>query len=254
MVNFTAVYVLWLRELIRYSRAKSRMISSLVMPVLFLLAFGTGLRSVNIAGIPENVDYMAFLIPGIIGMTLMSSSVMSGLSVLWDREFGFLKEIMVAPVDRLSIVLGRIAGGVITSVIQGLLIFTLSLLLGLKIHSFYSLAMALTVIFLISISFVGLGLIFSSLLKDMQGFGAVMNLIVMPLLLLSGAFFPISNLPWFVKVASYMDPLTYGVDGLRAALMGFSNIALFTDIGVLTLISVVFLTIGTILFERSESA
>lgn len=253
MVNFTAVYVLWLRELKRYVRAKSRVISSLILPVLFLVGLGFGFNKMIVPGTPVDVNYIIFIMPGVIGMGLMSSSVMSGISVLWDREFGFLKEIMIAPVDRFSIALGRIAGGMVTSMIQGLLIFVISLFLGLKISSVYTLLLALVIMALISATFVGLGLIFSSLMKDMQGFSSIMSLVIMPFLFLSGAFFPIDNLPVFIRVISYFDPLTYGVDGLRSVFINTSSMPLAVDIAVLLLISAVFLTIGTILFEKSES-
>ncbi len=251
MVSFTTIFVLWLRELKRYYRAKSRLVSSFIMPLFFLISLGFGLS--NIMVVANGVDYLLFLIPGIICMGLMNSSLMSGISVIWDREFGFLKEIMVAPVDRLSIALGRVAGGMTTSVIQAILILIITLFLGLTINSALTLFVALGIMFLTSATFVGLGLIISSFIKDLQGFGGVIGLILMPLLLLSGAFYPVSNLPLAVRVVSYIDPLTYGVDALRSVLVGTSSLPLTIDLVVLLTLSVSFVLIGTYLFKRSES-
>ncbi|MFA5406255.1 MAG: ABC transporter permease [Candidatus Nanoarchaeia archaeon] len=254
MVDIKAIYTLWLRELKRFSRSKSRIISSLSMPLLFLVALGLGFSNINVAGAPEGASYIAFLMPGIICMTLMTSSVMSGISVLWDREFGFLKEIMVAPVDRLSIALGRMAGGVTTSMIQGLLILLLSLLMGVGLPSIVTFLMVLLVMTLISTTFVGLGLIFSSIMKDMQGFSSIMSFIIMPLLFLSGAFYPIDNLPLIVRLLSYADPLTYGVDALRGLLIGFTTFPLIMSVGLIALTSIIMIVIGTALFNKSDNA
>lgn len=224
------------------------------MPLLFLVALGLGFSNINVAGAPEGASYIAFLMPGIICMTLMTSSVMSGISVLWDREFGFLKEIMVAPVDRLSIALGRMAGGVTTSMIQGLLILLLSLLMGVGLPSIVTFLMVLLVMTLISTTFVGLGLIFSSIMKDMQGFSSIMSFIIMPLLFLSGAFYPIDNLPLIVRLLSYADPLTYGVDALRGLLIGFTTFPLIMSVGLIALTSIIMIVIGTALFNKSDNA
>jgi ABC-2 type transport system permease protein len=219
-INFTAIYILWLREMKRFLRSWSRIVGTLIMPLFFLVFLGFGFKGAFIPGVGYTKDYIFFLVPGIIGMTLISTSIMSGLSVLWDREFGFLKEIMVAPVSRVSIAIGRILGGMTTSLIQAILIFLIALGMGFKIPGFLSFFLALLVMALISAGFIGFGLIFASILKDIQGFGIIMQLIIMPLMFLSGALFPLSNLPRFLRYVSYLDPLTYGVESLRKVLVG----------------------------------
>jgi ABC-2 type transport system permease protein len=253
MINRPAIYMLWLREMKRFSRAKSRIIGSLIMPLFFLAFLGLGFNRMAVPGVAPGVNYIKFLVPGIIGMTLLFSSTMQGLSVLWDREFGFLKEIMVAPVSRVSIVLGRIAGGVTTSLIQALLILAISLVLGFRLHSWTDLFTALAFMLLVSFTFIGLGLIFASRMKDMQGFGLVMNFIIFPLFFLSGAFYPLTNLPLFIRALSYLDPLTYGVDGLRGVMIHSPTHPVLTNMLVMLGFSALMLFLGAYFFEKSES-
>jgi len=253
MVNGTAVYVLWLREMKRFSRARSRVLGSLIMPLFFLAFLGLGFNRMPVPGVAPGVGYITFLVPGIIGMALLFSSTMQGLSVLWDREFGFLKEIMVAPVSRVSIALGRIAGGVTTSLLQALLILAVSILLGFRIRSALGLLAAFGFMLLISFTFIGLGLVFASRMKDMQGFGLVMNFLVFPLFFLSGAFYPLTNLPWVIRSLSFVDPLTYGIDGLRAVLIQTHAFPLALDFLVLAAFAAAMLFLGAYFFEKSES-
>jgi ABC-2 type transport system permease protein len=175
------------------------------------------------------------------------------MSVLWDREFGFLKEIMVAPVSRVSIVLGRIAGGATTALIQAMMILIISLFIGFRIASFGSFIVALAFMVLIATSFIGLGLVFASKMKDMQGFGLVMNFIIFPLFFLSGALYPLQNFPPAVRLLTYLDPLTYGIDGLRASLLGVSSFSLLFDFFLLLGISLFMVSLGAYFFEKSES-
>jgi len=253
MINKTAVYVLWLREMKRFMRAKSRVVGALAMPLFFLAFLGLGFRRLSIPGMSGEVDYVRFLVPGIIGMSILFSSTFGGLSVLWDREFGFLKEIMVAPVTRVSIVVGRIAGGVTTALIQAVLILGISYIMGFKIISVTSFFLALAFMTLIAITFHGLGLIFASKMKDMQGFSIVMNFVIFPLFFLSGALYPLENFPVWLRYISKIDPLTYGVDGLRAALIGVSSFSIVTNFILLMIFSSVMITLGTYFFEKSES-
>lgn len=199
------------------------------------------------------MNYIRFLVPGILGMSLLFSSTFGGLSVLWDREFGFLKEIMVAPVSRVSIVLGRIAGGVTTSIMQGVLILIASTVLGFRIPSVVSILISFIFMVLISITFLGLGLIFASMMKDMQGFGIVMNFVIFPLFFLSGAIYPLENFPNWLRVFSYLDPLTYGIDGLRKALIGMSSYPLIFNLAIMIVFSLGMVILGAYFFEKSES-
>ncbi len=254
-----AVYVLWLREVRRFFRLRSRVIGSLGMP-FFLLLF-LGLAPVSFPGMPTG-RYIDLLAPGIIGMVLLFSSMGAGTSVLWDREFGFLKEIMVAPISRTSIVLGKIGGGITTSLFQGLLILALALPLGFKLTgisatpSLPSLTLgfllALIYMLLIGITFVGLGLAFASKMSDIHGFQLIWNFLVFPVFLLSGALIPVDMFPRWLQGVAYADPLTYGVDGLRGCLVGFSQFALWFDFFILLGCSILTVGLGTYLFSRVE--
>ncbi len=253
IIQGAAIYVLWLRELKRFVRAKSRVVGALAMPLFFLAFLGLGFRKMMIPGVSEEVGYVSFLVPGILGMSLLFSSTFGGLSVLWDKEFGFLKEIMVAPVSRVSIVLGRLVGGITTSLVQGISLLGVSFLLGLKINSIVSLPLAIVFMALISSSFLGLGLIFASKMKDMQGFNIVFNFVIFPLFFLSGALYPIENFPVWVRYISYIDPLTYGVDGLRGVLIGVSSFSVLFDLVMMIAMSLVMIFLGAYFFEKSEA-
>jgi ABC-2 type transport system permease protein len=250
VIDGIAIYVLWLREMTRFIRAKSRVIGTLGMPLFFMAFLGFGFSRAQLPNLPPGVNYIQFLVPGIVGMTLLFSSTFTGISVLWDREFGFLKEIMVAPVSRVSIVLGRIAGGATTSLIQGGTILLLSVPLGFTIHGAGEVLLSVLIMLLISVIFISLGLVFASNMKDIHGFNMITNFVVFPLFLLSGALFPVENLPAQVRVFAYLDPLTYGVDGLRGALLGLSSFPLLLDLGLLALSSLVMVALAAFFFER----
>jgi ABC-2 type transport system permease protein len=252
MVSFTAIYVLWLRELKKFIRSKARIIGSLTTPLLFLAGLGLGFSGTKVPGI-EATSYLQFLTPGIVGMSLLFSSTFAGLTLLLDREFGFLKEIMVAPVDRISIVLGRTAGGLTTGLIQALLILLVALVAQKELISVAALLLSIVFIILTSCTFIGIGLIFASMMRDTQGFNLVVNFLIFPLFFLSGALYPINNLPNWLKSISLIDPLTYGVDGLRGAMIGASHFSLFLDFIVLAVFSTVTVFLGAYFFERSQS-
>jgi ABC-2 type transport system permease protein len=253
MIQKTAIIVLWSREMKRFLRAKSRIVGALAMPLFFLAFLGMGFRRVALPGMAEGVGYINFLVPGILGMSLLFSSTFGGLSVLWDREFGFLKEIMVAPVSRVSIVLGRIAGGVTTALIQGLMILAVSFILGFRIVSLPLLPVAVMFMILISVTFLGLGLIFASKMRDMQGFSIVMNFVIFPLFFLSGALYPLDNFPRWLRLLCHLDPLTYGVDGLRGVMIGMSAYPVWFDLGVMSVFALIMIGLGAYFFDKSES-
>ncbi len=251
-INVTAIYVLWLREMKRFVRAKSRVIGTLAMPLFFLAFLGLGFTKMNVPGMSKDIDYIHFLVPGIIGMTMLFTSMFAGISVLWDREFGFLKEIMVTPVNRVSIVLGRIVGGTTTALIQGILILGISVLMGFKITGITSFLSSIVFMFLIAVTFIGLGLIFASKMKDIHGFSLIMNFVIFPLFFLSGALFPLRNLPVWIRYISYIDPLTYGVDGLRGVLIGVFSLPIVSNLIILIGFSLVMVLLGAYFFEKSE--
>jgi ABC-2 type transport system permease protein len=250
-ISLNAIYVLWLREMKRFFRNKSRIIGSLGMPFFFLAFIGSGLNSVfSFPGM--GVNYIQFLAPGIVGMVMLFASMFAGISVLWDRQFGFLKEIMVTPVSRLSIMLGRVVGGVSTAIMQGLIILVMGIFMGLAVPSLMGLLSALMMMLLISVSFISIGLIFASLMEDMQGFQLIMNFLIMPTFLLSGALFPLSGAPGWLQSLSLANPLTYGVDGLRLSLIGIGQFPLWLDASVLAGFGLVMITIGAYLFGKTQ--
>ncbi len=251
LINPSAIYTLWLREMKRFFRARSRVIGSLGMPLFFLIFMGRGFSRANIPGIPPGIDYLNFLTPGIIGMILLFGSMFAGISVLWDRQFGFLKEVMVTPVSRVSIVLGRVAGGVTMALFQGVLVLIAGLFLGLNTGPI-GVVFSLLFMVLISSAFVGLGLAFASKMEDMHGFQLIMNFLMFPLFFLSGAIFPISELPSILVALSYINPLTYGVDALRGTLLGASNFSIIVDTAILLVFSIAMVGFGAYLFEEVE--
>lgn len=252
MINLTAIYILWLREIKRLIRTKSRIIGMFSTPLLFLGLLALGFRNISIPGMPLGIDYITFIVPGIISMGLLFSSIFAGVSVIWDREFGFLKEIMIAPVSRLSIVLGRMAGGSNISLIQGITILFIAIFAGFRIINLLSIPLSILFMFLISINFIGLGLIFASKMRDMQGFNLIMNFIIFPIFFLSGALFPIDNIPEIIRPIIYINPLTYGVDGLRGVLINASIMPVMLDFIILLFFSIIMAGIGAYLFNKSE--
>jgi ABC-2 type transport system permease protein len=215
------IYGLWHREVLRYWREKSRIVSSLILPLLWLVVFGSGLRGVQVT---PGLTYQTYIFPGILGMTLLFTSVFSGVSVIWDREFGFLKEILVAPVSRTAIVIGKALGSGTSALIQGALLIPLSYLVGVHLSP-VSIVILLPTMVLISIGLVSVGLLIASLMTSLEGFNFIMSLVIMPMFFTSGALFPLTSAPAWLRDFSYINPLTYGVDVLRwAALSGSASV------------------------------
>jgi ABC-2 type transport system permease protein len=204
---------LWQREVIRYWREKSRIVSSLILPLLWLLVFGGGMRNVQLPGVD---NYQMFIFPGILGMTLLFISVWSGVSIIWDREFGFLKEIMVAPVSRTSIVIGKTLGSGTAALIQGFILLPLSLLIGVRLEPVCVLLL-IPIMIIMAIGLVCVGLLIASMMSSMEGFNFIMSLVIMPMFFTSGALFPMASAPEWLRIAAYANPLAYGVDLLRWA-------------------------------------
>ena len=244
---------MWLREMKRFFRAKSRVISTIAFPLFFLAFLGSGFSQARFPGLPENLQYIDYLAPGIIGMAMIFTSTLSGVSLLMDREFGFLKEIMVTPASRVSIILGRTLGGITTSLFQGIAILVISMFLGVKYQSFFGIFMAVVFMILISCTFIGMGLSIASVMKDVQGFQLIVQFVIFPLFFLSGALYPIENLPSFIRFLTYLDPLTYGVDGLRGSLIGINEFPMALNFFVLVGACIFMITLGAWLFKRSEA-
>jgi ABC-2 type transport system permease protein len=245
-----AVYILWLRQLKRYVRSRTRIAASLAQPLLFLFALGFGFGPIfQKAG---HGNYIEFISPGVIGMTVLFNSMFSGIELIWDRQFGFLKETLVAPVSRLSIMIGRTLGGATTALIQGVIVMAVCTLAGLRVQNLNLLPVALLFMAMIAITFTALGTGIASLLTDFQGFQLVMNLLVMPAFFLSGALFPLGDAPAPIRIIASVDPLSFGVDGLRTALIGITHFGVPTDLAMLAMFAAVFLGVGGYLFSRIQ--
>ena len=244
------VYVLWLRQLKRYLRSRSRIVGSLGQPLLFLVALGFGFGPIfQRAG---QGNYLQFLAPGVIAMTILFTSIFSGIELIWDRQFGFLKETLVAPVPRLTIMIGRTLGGATVAMLQGLLVFGFCGLAGFRASGLGAWPAALAFMALIALTFTALGTAIASVLQDFQGFQLVMNFLVMPIFFLSGALFPLAHVPRALAIVAGLDPLAYGVDGLRSALIGVAHFGATTDLAVLAVLSAIFLAVGSYLFSRIQ--
>jgi ABC-2 type transport system permease protein len=244
------IYVMWLREVKRFLRSRARMIGALGQPLLFLVALGYGLGPVfRKAG---QGNYLEFIAPGIIGMAIIFTSIFNGMQMIWDRQFGFLKETMVAPVPRLSIMFGRTLGGATVATMQGLLVLFIAILAGFRPISIPGLVPALLIMLLVALLFSALGMAVASRLRDMQGFQLIMNFLVMPLFFLSGALFPLNNVPSALLWIARFDPLAYGVDALRHFLIGVSTFSLAVDVAVLLVVSAFFLWLSSRFFARME--
>ena len=246
----SVIYILWLRELKRYLRSRVQLVASLGQPVMYLLALGFGLGPVfQRAG---NGSYLQFMAPGVIGMTVLFSSIFSGLGLLWDRQFGFLKETLVAPVPRLQIMIGRTLGGATVAVLQGLLVSLVCVIAGFRPVNLATVPLAVVFMILIATVFSALGVAIGSSLQDMQGFQLIMNFLVMPLFFLSGALFPLAGLPKFLGVVTSIDPLSYGIDGMRSILLGSAHFGAVLDMEVLVAIASVLLVFGAYRFSKIE--
>ncbi len=245
-----AIYIMWLREVKRFVRSKSRIVGALGQPILFLIALGYGLGPVFAKA--GQGDYLEFIAPGIIGMSIIFTAIFNGMQVIWDRQFGFLKETMVAPVSRLSIMFGRTLGGATVAATQGILVLGIAILAGFHPLSWINIVPALFVMLLTALLFSALGIMVASQLKDMQGFQLIMNFLVMPLFFLSGALFPLQNAPSALLLIARFDPLSYGVDALRSFLIGSATFPLALDLSVLVFVTMFFLALGSYFFSKIE--
>ncbi len=245
------ITTIWRREVLNFIRSKSRIIGSMGMPIFFLLFIGTGVGSV--IGQAGGVNYVSFMAPGIIGMILLFGSIFSGLNVVFDKQFGFMKEMLVAPISREDIVIGKALGGATSAIVQGLLLLVMIYALGILEFNPLALAMMVPLMLIMSMGFVSIGLIFASRLDDPHGFQLIMNFLIMPMFFLSSAFFPLDGLPQWLQVLSFVDPLTYGVDAMRGLLVGQSYFPLWMDISVLGGFTIVLLLIAAWAFRGMKT-
>jgi len=260
------IYTIWLREFKAFMREKSRIIAMIGQPLLYLLIVGQGIASgLNLKEAPS-INYLQFYYPGILGMSVLFTSIFSGISIIWDREFGFLKEVLVAPVPRWAVALGKVLGGATVAMIQSAILIVLAPFIGiaLSVELFFEL---LLISFLMSIAVTSLGVALAARMRSMQGFQMLMNFLVMPLYFLSGAMFPIDSAPPWMKVLMTVNPLTYGVDALRNVVLsgaadgalpqlarqaGLIRWDLGVDLAVMTLVAVLLTAVAAVRFRRAD--
>jgi ABC-2 type transport system permease protein len=245
------IYILWLRQIKRYSRSKSRIIGAVGQPLLFLLALGYGIGSLyKRAG---GGNYITFLVPGIITQTILFGAIFWGINVIWDKQFGFLKETLVAPVSRLRILTGSALGGATTTVIQAMLVFFVSFFLGFRPYSWAMVPLALLVVVLFSFALTCFGAGLAALVNDFQGFQAINQFLIFPLYFLSSSLFPLNNVPQALRIVASVNPVSYTVDGLRTILINQTHFGLTKDLTVIAITTVVLVAFGVWAFNRIES-
>ena len=245
------IYILWLRQIKRYFRSRSRIVGAIGQPLLFLLALGYGLGSVYKAA--GQGDYLHFLVPGIMVQTVLFSAMFYGAMIIFDRQFGFLKETMVAPVSRFKIMVGGALGGATTAVMQGVLVFLISLLLGFRPLHWLDTLLALVFMSVLALAIAGFSSGIGSFVQDMQGFQAINQFLVFPLYFLSGALYPLTHVPTWLRIVAEINPISYSVDALRWAMIGSHRFPITTDLLAIGITVVVMLIFGAVRFRYIEA-
>lgn len=245
------MYMLWLRQMKRYVRSRSRMLGAVGQPILFLLALGYGLGSVfKSAG---HGDYLQFLVPGIMVQTILFAGVFWGIQIVWDRQFGFLKETLVAPVPRSQIMLGSALGGASIALIQGLIVVVVALAFGFHPANWSLVPLAVLMAGITSLAMACFGSGIGSIVQDFQGFQSINNFLVLPMYFLSGAFYPLTGIPKLLQIISYINPLTYAIDGLRGVMINQHHFSFGIDFAALIATSIIMISFGILAFRRLEA-
>ena len=248
MTELDGLYALWYREFKVFLREKSRIVSSLFTPLLWIVVFGGGLgSSVSLGG----TNYQVFIFPGILTMTILFSSIFFGLYIVWDKKIDFFKEVLVAPLSRLTIFAGKTLGGCTDALIQGSLMLAFGVILGIS-YSVQMVALVMIFMLVLAAAVVSIGLILGSFMESPEGFNLIVSFLVFPLFFLSGALFPIDNLPSWLRAFTTLNPVTYAVDGMRGVMLGMSTFPVIMDFGVLLGFAVVMIVIGSIAFSRMK--
>jgi len=255
MIQWRPVYVICLREFKKFFREKSRLLGTLARPVLWLFVVGNGMNS--LIRPQAGFSYLQFIFPGMIGMTILFSSIFSSISIVWDREFGFMKEMLVAPISRLSIVIGKALSGTLISVAQAIIILILTPLLGIHL-TFMQFIEVTAVSILVSFCITSMGILIAARLTSFDGFNIIMNFLVMPMFFLSGAMYPVSSMPPALRHLTHINPLTYGIDAFKHVLLKNGTpplgpeFPLALDLVIVTAVSVVMLTLAALSFRRKD--
>ena len=246
----SVIYILWYRQMKRYWRSRSRVLGAIGQPLLFLLALGYGLGAVYEKAGEGN--YLQFLVPGIIVQTLLFSGVFWGIQILFDKRFGFLKEMLVAPVPRVKILLGNALGGATISMMQAIMVFIVSFALGFRITDWELIPLAFVLMLVLSVTLTSFGAGIASMVEDFQGFQAINNFLIFPLFFLSSALYPLTNVPQFLQILSSLNPLTYSVDALRWTLGGNSHFPILVDMGVMAVTLIACVAFAVNRFNRIQ--
>ncbi len=255
MIQLRPIYVICVREFIKFFREKSRLLGTLARPILWLFVVGNGMNALIRPRV--GFSYLQFIFPGMIGMTILFSSIFSSISIVWDREFGFMKEMLVAPISRLSIVIGKAMSGTFISVAQAVIILVLTPFLGIQL-SIMQFIEVVAVALLVSFCITSLGILIAARLTSFDGFNIIMNFLVMPMLFLSGAMYPVTSMPPALRHLTQINPLTYGVDAFKHVLLRNAThplgpeFSLALDIVVVTAVSSTMLTLAALSFRRKE--
>ncbi|PYR36518.1 MAG: ABC transporter [Acidobacteria bacterium] len=261
MRNLKGAYTIWYRDVLRFLRDRARILASLGQPLLFLFVFGTGLAPAMSATTGGALDFRQFMFPGILAMTVLFTGIFSAVSIVWDREFGFLKEVMVAPVSRTAIALGKVAGGATVAMFQGMIVLLLAPIVGVKL-TLPEVVVIIGLMLLLATVMTSFGILIAARQKTMEGVQMMMQFLLMPMFFLSGAFFPLRGVPLWLAWLSRVDPVTYGVDSLRQAALGrtappallaaLTLHPMTTNIVVMLALTVAFIIPGVWQFARQE--
>ena len=270
MASLRAIYIIWYRDILRYWRDRWRLVASLAQPLLFLIVFGSGLSSALSGGTTfgRGLSYIQFMYPGIIGMAILFTAIFGAMSIVWDREFGFLKEVLVAPIDRSSVAIGKALGGTTQAMIQGLILLVLAPFVGVKLNLLTILEM-IPLAAILAFGLSSFGVMLASMMKSLQGFQVVMNFLMMPMFFLSGALFPLTGLPGWMTVLTRLDPASYGIDPLRRVVLSNSGLpssvidrlglsigghvlAIPLEAGIMLAFGAVMLGIAVVMFQRRD--
>lgn len=255
MLSYKAIYVIVLREFKRFFRQRGRLIVTLARPLIWLFIVGSGFT--RLIDVGSGAHYIQFILPGIVGMTILFSSIFSTISVVWDREFGFLREMLVSPVSRVTIVFGKLLSGTTLSVLQGAALLFVAPFLGLSM-GFGGVVSMIALMFLVALSITAMGLFVASFLTSLEGFNVIMNFIVLPMFFLSGALYPVGALPPFIRVFTYINPLCYGVDSFKHILLPVgggrlvAEFPMYADIAFVAVFSIIFTFLAALVFERKR--
>lgn len=256
--NARTVYMVWYREIIRFLRSPARIISGLAQPILFLIVLGAGLNPL-VGDSSSGVTYQEFIFPGVLAMSVLFSSLFSAISIVWDREFGFLREMLVAPVSRTSLVLGKAAGGGVVAVMQGIILLILAPFIGVSLDVWQILGV-FGLLLVLAFALVAFGIVLASRMQRMESFQMVMALVVNPMLFLSGALFPLNDLPTWLAVLTRLNPATYGVDAIRQVMIPSTPpltlngwpVPIWLDIVIVLGMGVIMLALGVRAFRKVD--